>query len=70
MLDELLGERLDVDAHQHLAEHELENLIVGQRIGAGVDEPLAQPFAMAVVMRARRRRCFGRWRAILFGIRW
>src|SRR5262249_21677160 len=49
--DEVLGERLHVAAHQRAGQDELEQLIIRQRIAAGAEEALAQPLAMAVVVR-------------------
>ena len=51
MLDELLGERLDVALRDRAEEQQLEQLVVGQGGVAGVEEALAQTLAMAEMVR-------------------
>ena len=51
--DQLLGDRLHVAARDGAEEHELEQLVVGQRIAADLDEAGAQPVTVTVVVRRR-----------------
>ena len=52
-LDQLLRDRLGVAAMDGEEEHELEELVVGEAFGVGVEEALAQPIAMAIDDRGR-----------------
>ena len=49
----VLRQRLDVAARDRAEQHQLEQFVVGERLRASVPEALAQPLAMAVVMRLR-----------------
>ena len=46
-----LGQRLDVAPRQRAEQQQLEQLVVGHRVGAGLAKALAQPLAVAVIMR-------------------
>ena len=48
--DQGLGDRLDVASGNGAEQDELEELIIGEGVGAGFAEALAQPVAMAVMM--------------------
>ena len=48
---QLLGERLGVAARNGAGKEKLEQLVIGQRIGAGLHEARPQPLAMAEIMR-------------------
>ena len=51
--DQPLGQLLGVAARQRAEQHELEQLVVGQRVGATLAEALAQALAVARVVRVR-----------------
>lgn len=51
LADQRLGQRLDVAPRQRAEQHHLQQFIVAQRVGAGAAKALAQPLAMAVIMR-------------------
>ena len=51
MIDQLLRQRLEVAARLGRGEQELEQLVIRQRRGAGIEQPLAQALAVAEVMR-------------------
>ena len=46
-----LGQRFDVDPRLCVAKHELEDFIVLERVGARLEQALAQALAMAMIMR-------------------
>ena len=49
--DQLLGERLDVALRDGAEQQQFEQFVVGDGVRAGIAEALAQPFAMAVIVR-------------------
>ena len=49
--EQRLGERLDVAARDGAKQHQFEQFVIGQRLGAGLAEAVAQPLAMAEIMR-------------------
>jgi hypothetical protein len=51
--DQDFGERLDVAPRQRAEQYQLQQLVIGDRIGAGLAEATAQPLAMPVIMRRR-----------------
>src|SRR5215475_14273917 len=53
--DERLRQRLEVPPGQRAKQHQLQKLIVGDRIAAGLAKPLAQALPMAVIMGRRLR---------------
>src|SRR5437764_707493 len=53
LLEELLGERLEVDARDGAEQHQLDELVIRQRIAAALEETLAQALAMPVKVRGR-----------------
>ena len=48
---QLLGDRLDVAARDRAEQHELQQLVIGQRVAADLGEAGAQAVAVAVVVR-------------------
>src|SRR5260370_16842018 len=52
LLDQVLGERLEVAALDGAKEHELEKLVIRQGIAAALEEARAQPLAMPVIVRS------------------
>jgi hypothetical protein len=48
---ELLGQRLGITPRDGTGEEKLEQLVVGERVGARLHEPGAQPLAMAEIVR-------------------
>src|SRR5258708_33744604 len=53
LLDQVLGERLEVAARDGAKEHELEQLVNRQGIAAALEEARAQPLAMPEKVRGR-----------------
>ena len=45
-----LGQRLHIAPRHGAEQDQLEKLIIGQRLGAALAEPVAQPLAVAVIM--------------------
>ena len=52
-LDQRLGERLDVAPRDGAKQHQLDQLVIGDGLGAGLQQALAQARAMSVVMGIR-----------------
>ena len=52
-VEQPLGQRLGVDALDRIEEQQLQQLVVGQQLGAGFQHPLAHAAAMAVIVRLR-----------------
>src|SRR6185436_13551397 len=48
--DQRLGQRLDVAPRDGAKQHKLKEFVVGDRIGPGVEEALAQPLAMTEIV--------------------
>ena len=50
-LDQRLGERFDVAAGNRPEQHQLQQFVVSQRLGADIPEACAKPLPMAMEMR-------------------
>ena len=51
--DQVLGQWFDVALRDGAEQHQFEQFVVADRLGAGLAKPPAQPLAVAVIMRRR-----------------